>query len=212
MKRLNAFRQILSGSTIQPDYLIVGIGNPGSEYRLTRHNVGFRVCDELAGVGVGKWVKTKYRANLWLGHIEGQPGALLKPRSFVNKSGQAVLAAAEGFSLGAEEIIVVHDDMDLGFGRLRLRSDGGTGGHNGLRSIIQALNTDQFSRVKIGLGRPPEAVDPATYVLSEFSSSEQPVVRTVIHEAATAVRTILANDMLTAMSAFNVIDVADRPS
>ena len=212
MKRWNAVRQLLPGSNIQPSYLVVGLGNPGSEYQLTRHNVGFRVCDELAQPGSGKWMKTKYRANLWLGTIEGQPVALLKPRSFVNKSGHSVLAAAQGLSLDPAEIIVVYDDMDLGFGRLRLRSDGGAGGHNGVRSIIQALSTDKFQRVKIGLGRPPDNVDPAAYVLAEFSSNEQPIVQTAIHEAAAAVRIILAKDMHTAMGAFNVIDVAGRPS
>ena len=212
MRGWNRVRQLLPRPDINPSYLIVGLGNPGSEHQLTRHNVGFRVCDELARTGTGKWIKTKYRANLWLGNIERQPVALLKPRSFVNKSGHSVLAAAQGFSLDPAEIIVVHDDMDLSFGRLRLRSDGGAGGHNGVRSIIQTLNDDRFQRVKIGLGRPPDNVDPATYVLGEFSSTEQPIVKTAIHEAAAAVRTILAKDMHTAMGAFNVIDVADRPS
>jgi len=212
MKRWNAVRQLLPGSNIRRSYLVVGLGNPGPEYQLTRHNVGFRVCDELARTGAGKWMKTKYRANLWLGDIEEQPVALLKPRSYVNKSGHSVLAAAQGLSLEPAEIIVVHDDMDLGFGRLRLRSDGGAGGHNGVRSIIQALNTGKFQRVKIGLGRPPDNVDPATYVLGEFSSNEQPIVQTAIHEAAAAVQTILAKGMHTAMGAFNVIDVADRSS
>ena len=212
MKRWNAVRQLLPGSNIRRSYLVVGLGNPGPEYQLTRHNVGFRVCDELARTGAGKWMKTKYRANLWLGDIEEQPVALLKPRSYVNKSGHSVLAAAQGLSLEPAEIIVVHDDMDLGFGRLRLRSDGGAGGHNGVRSIIQSLNTGKFQRVKIGLGRPPDNVDPATYVLGEFSSNEQPIVQTAIHEAAAAVQTILAKGMHTAMGAFNVIDVADRSS
>ena len=212
MKRWDSVRQLLPGANIQRSYLIVGLGNPGTEYQLTRHNIGFRVCNELARTGAGRWMKTKYRANLWLGNIEGQPVALLKPRSFVNKSGNSVLAAAKDLFLEPAEIIVVHDDMDLSFGRLRLRSDGGAGGHNGVRSIIQALNTDKFQRVKIGLGRPPDNVDPATYVLDEFSSIEQPIVQTAIHEAAAAVRTIVAKDMHTAMSAFNVIDVADRSS
>ena len=212
MKRWNAVRQLLPRSNNRRSYLVVGLGNPGPEHQLTRHNVGFRVCDELARTGAGKWMKTKYRANLWLGDIEEQPVALLKPRSYVNKSGHSVLAAAQGLSLEPAEIIVVHDDMDLGFGRLRLRSDGGAGGHNGVRSIIQALNTGKFQRVKIGLGRPPDNVDPATYVLGEFSSNEQPIVQTAIYEAAAAVQTILAKGMHTAMGAFNVIDVADRSS
>lgn len=212
MKRWNAVRQLLARSNIQRSYLVVGLGNPGTEYHLTRHNVGFRVCDELARTGSGNWMKTKYRANVWLGNIEEQPVALLKPRTFVNKSGHSVLAASQELSIEPAGIIVVHDDMDLGFGRLRLRSDGGAGGHNGVKSIIQALNTDKFQRVKIGLGRPPDNIDPATYVLGEFSSNEQPIVQTSIHEAAAAVRTILAKGMHTAMGAFNVIDVADRSS
>lgn len=212
MKRWNSVRRLLKGSQLQPTCLVVGLGNPGPDYHLTRHNLGFRVCEELVGDSLTKWTKTSYRANLWFGDIEGRPTALLRPRTFVNKSGPVVASAIQEFSLDPSKIILVHDDIDMSFGRIRLRSEGSAGGHNGVKSIIQALRTDAIARVKIGVGRPPEGVDPSTYVLDEFEADEQVLVEKAIQQAAAAVRTVLTKDIQIAMRTFNVNDVADRPS
>ena len=212
MKRWNPVRRLLQGTKMRPTCLVVGLGNPGQEYYLTRHNIGFRVCEQLVRNGPTKWTRTSYRANLWLGDIEGQPTAVLKPRTFVNESGPAVAAAVQAFSLNHSKVIVVHDDIDLCFGLIRLRSEGSAGGHNGVKSIIESLQTDVIARGKVGVGRPPTGMDPATYVLDEFEADQQSVVERAIHQAVAAVQLAVAKDIHSAMRTFNVNDVANRPS
>lgn len=201
-----------SGPLFRPARLIVGLGNPGSTYADTRHNLGFTVCERLAAAGAGRWRPARYRAEVWTGQLDGLAVALLKPQTFVNESGPAVDAALRTFGLDSAGLIVVHDDLDLGFARIRVRPGGGSGGHNGMCSIIRALETDAVIRVKIGLGRPPAGVDPADYVLSRFAPSERHDANAAVDRAVDAVRLLLTRDVDSTMQQFNQPDGAHRPA
>ena len=201
-----------SGPSFRPVRLIVGLGNPGPAYAGTRHNLGFVVCDRLASQGTGRWRTARYRAEVWTGQLDGLAVALLKPQTFVNESGPAVQAALRTFGLDPSGLIVVHDDLDLAFPRIRVRPGGGSGGHNGMRSIIRTLGTDEVARVKIGLGRPPEGVDPADYVLGRFLPAEQSEANAAVERAADAVQTLLTADVDSTMQQFNKTDGAQRPA
>ena len=201
-----------SGPSFRPGHLIVGLGNPGAAYAGTRHNLGFAVCDRLAMQGQSRWRPTRFRAEVWTGQIDGLAVALLKPQTFVNESGSAVQSALRTFGLTPADLIVVHDDLDLALARVRVRPSGGSGGHNGMRSIIRTLGTDAVARVKIGLGRPPVGVDPADYVLGRFASSELPSADAAVGRAADAVRTLLTTDVNSTMQQFNKSDGAHRPA
>ena len=199
-----------TGPSFTPRRLIVGLGNPGNAYAGTRHNIGFLVCDRLAEQGAGRWRPARFRAEVWKGHLDGPAVALLKPQTFVNESGPAVQAALQSFGLQASELIVVHDDLDLAFARIRVRSAGGSGGHNGMRSIIRTLGTDAVARVKIGLGRPPAGMDPADYVLGRFDPADRASVSAAVDRAADAVRMLLTTDANSTMQQFNQPDGAPR--
>lgn len=201
-----------SSQSFRPCRLIVGLGNPGPAYAGTRHNLGFLVCDRLAPLGTGRWRAARYRAEIWTGQIDGLAVALLKPQTFVNESGPAVRAALQAFGLDPSYLIVVHDDLDLAFARIRVRPEGGSGGHNGMRSIIRTLRTDQVPRVKIGLGRPPAGVDPADHVLGRFTPAERQDAHAAVERATDAVRTLLSGDMNSTMQQFNQPDGAHRPA
>lgn len=201
-----------SGPSFRPTRLIVGLGNPGDAYAETRHNLGFWVCDRLAANGTGRWRPARFRAEVWTGQLDGLAVALLKPQTFVNESGPAVQAALRAFGLEPPGLIVVHDDLDLAFARIRVRPGGGSGGHNGMRSIIRSLGTDDVVRVKIGLGRPPEGVNPADYVLCRFTPAERQVANAAMDRAVDAVRTLLTTDMDSTMQQFNQPDGAQRPA
>ena len=195
---------------LRPELLVVGLGNPGARYAGTRHNVGFRVCDRLTGdVGNG-WRPARYGAEEWVGRLERVPLALIKPRAFVNRAGEPVRAALERHAVGPERLVVVHDDIDLAFARVRVRRGGSSGGHRGIRSIMGVLQTDAFVRVKIGVGRPPEGVDPASYVLQPFDEAERPLVEATLDRASDAVRALLVRDLETVMQEFNRRDEAER--
>ena len=201
-----------SGPSFRPARLIVGLGNPGAAYVGTRHNLGFLVCDRLAEPGPVRWRAARYRAEIWTGQIDALPVCLLKPQTFVNESGSAVQAALRTFGLDPSRLILVHDDLDLAFARIRIRPAGGSGGHNGMRSVIRTLGTDQFVRVKIGLGRPPAVVDPADYVLSRFAPAERDDANRAVERAAAAIRALLTTDLDSAMQQFNQPDGAQRPA
>jgi PTH1 family peptidyl-tRNA hydrolase len=197
-----------SGPSFRPTSLIVGLGNPGRAYEGTRHNLGFVVCERLAATGTGHWRPARYRAEVWTGQLDGLAIALLKPQTFVNESGPAVQAALKTFGVDPSSLIVVHDDLDLAFARIRVRPGGGSGGHNGMRSIIRSLGTDAVIRVKIGLGRPPAGVDPADYVLAPFDSTERRDANVATDRAVDAVRALLTGNLDSAMQKFNATDGA----
>lgn len=172
--------------------LVVGLGNPGSEYERTRHNIGFLVADVLAQRVGGRFaVHKKSGADLLQARLDGRQVLIAKPRSFMNLSGRSVAALAKFFSVPPTEVIVVHDELDLPFGQVRLKRGGGEGGHNGLRSVSSALTTKDYLRARIGIGRPPGRQDPADYVLKPFSSVERKELPVIVEQAADAVELLL---------------------
>lgn len=183
---------------------IIGLGNPGPRYALNRHNVGFMFLDKYAQkLGC----RSNPVRNLSYELTECDNVCLVKPLTFMNLSGLAVKALMENPGVSVDDIIVVYDDVDLKLGRIRIRERGSAGGHNGVKSIIEALGTDEFVRVRIGIGPKPEGVNLVRFVLSDFSSQELPVLDKVLDIAVEAVQTILHEGVQKAMSLYNSIEV-----
>jgi peptidyl-tRNA hydrolase, PTH1 family len=182
-----------------PIRLIAGLGNPGPEYAATRHNIGFMVADQLAAQFGSTWERsTKWDA------LSAKCGEvfLAKPISFINRSGYPLLAIAQFYKIEPREILVMLDDMALPLGRLRLRASGGSGGHNGLDSIIMQFGTEEIPRLRIGIGEAPHAGS-VDYVLSRFFEEEKPIVRSAIDRAVQAVKCAIDNGLISAMNTFN---------
>lgn len=178
-----------------PVQIVVGLRNPGADYDLTRHNVGYEVVDAfLARSGESlRRGPSRIRAQVaTLGAGDGRT-VVLVPTTYMNESGRSVRAALDYFKLSAQDMLVVHDDIDLPFGRLRLQVGGGSGGHNGIRSLESAVGTRDFSRLKLGVGRPPGSKDPADYVLERFSKAERSEVDLQVQDAADVVDRWLSN-------------------
>ncbi|MFL0176187.1 aminoacyl-tRNA hydrolase [Mycobacterium sp. SMC-18] len=172
--------------------LVVGLGNPGPRYETTRHNVGFLVADILAErIGSGFKVHKKSGAEVTTGRLGGRSVVLAKPRTYMNESGRHVGPLAKFYSVAPADVVVLHDELDIDFGRIRLKFGGGEGGHNGLRSVASALGTKDFQRVRIGVGRPPGRQDPAAFVLENFNSRERPELGTILEQAADATELLL---------------------
>jgi PTH1 family peptidyl-tRNA hydrolase len=184
------------------DLLVAGLGNPGREYAGNRHNVGFMVVDELARRHGGAF-RSKFSAELAELRLEGARVALLKPQTFMNESGRSVGAAVRFFKVPAEELLIVHDEVDLEPGRLQARLGGGLAGHNGLRSVAQHLGTPEFLRLRVGVGRPGrgDPRDLADYVLSDFEPSDD--AEAIVARAADAVETIAREGLEQAQREFN---------
>lgn len=172
--------------------LVVGLGNPGPRYETTRHNVGFLVADILAErMGSGFKVHKKSGAEVTTGRLGGRSVVLAKPRTYMNESGRHVGPLAKFYSVAPADVVVLHDELDIDFGRIRLKFGGGEGGHNGLKSVASALGTKDFQRVRIGVGRPPGRQDPAAFVLENFNSRERPELGTILEQAADATELLL---------------------
>ncbi|WP_027501093.1 MULTISPECIES: aminoacyl-tRNA hydrolase [Rhodococcus] len=172
--------------------LVVGLGNPGPQYERTRHNIGFMVVDALAARERARFTAHKKSGSDAVTlRIAGRQVIVAKPRSYMNLSGKPVAALARFFSVEPANLVVVHDELDLDFGTLRLKLGGGEGGHNGLRSISSAIGTKDYLRARVGIGRPPGRMDPADYVLKPFSSVERKELDLVCEEAADAVELLL---------------------
>ncbi len=167
------------------------------------------MADRIAKAA-GGWTPATYRAEEWLGELGGRTLAVIKPQTFVNASGDAVVASLRRFDVGPDQLVVVHDDIDLEFGHLRIRSDGSSGGHLGVRSVSEAVGTDAYIRIRIGVGRPPAGVDPAVYVLDSFPDHERQRVDATIARATEAVRALLHDDIDSVMQEFNRRDTPDR--
>lgn len=181
--------------------LVAGLGNPGVEYNRTRHNIGFDVVDFLASEWGLVWQHSKSWHALW---AKGERAILVKPASYMNRSGEALLAVANFYKIEPAEILVVLDDLALELGRLRLRTEGGAGGHNGLESIILSLGTEAIPRLRLGIGAAPS--DGASdYVLGRFFKEERPVIEKAIARAADAVKCAIDKGVLSAMNLFNKI-------
>ena len=185
-------------------YIIAGLGNPGGKYDNTRHNAGFRVMDILAD-RMGILVEEKkHKALCGRGVLEGQKVILLKPQTFMNLSGESLRAAMDYYKLTPEEVIVIYDDVSLDPGQLRIRLKGSAGGHNGIKSIIAHLGTQEFPRIKVGVGAKPPRMDLADYVLGHFSKEEQETMEEAGREAAAAVVMMLTDGPERAMNHFNM--------
>lgn len=184
--------------------LVVGLGNPGPAHVGNRHNIGFLVADELADrAGGGRFRSHKAGADVLEGRLAGKRAVLAKPKSFMNLSGGPVAGLARFFKITPDSIVVVHDELDIPFDAVRLKLGGGDNGHNGLRSITKSLGTKDYYRVRVGIGRPPGRMDPADFVLRDFSGAERKEIAFVIDKAADATEALLANGLEAAQNAFH---------
>jgi PTH1 family peptidyl-tRNA hydrolase len=184
--------------------LVVGLGNPGPEYQDNRHNLGFKVVDELLARARGNTPRAKFGAELCEVTIAGERVLLCKPMEYMNVSGQVVARVAGFWKVPVGEVIVVHDELDLPFARLKLGAGGGHGGHNGVRSLLADLGDASFARVRVGVGRPTPGHDAANYLLSNFSRAEAKELPELVGLAADAVEAILKSGLTAAMNKFNV--------
>lgn len=184
-------------------YLIVGLGNPGREYKNNRHNIGFHVVDRLAARHGLEFTRAQSSALIASGSVAGRSVILAKPQNYMNRSGGPVSSLLTFYRLPVEQMLVAYDDLDLPPGTLRLRPEGGAGGHNGMKDIIQHVGAQNFARLRIGIGRPPGKMDPAAYVLQDFSRHEQEALRDLADRAAEAIETWLADGITLAMSRHN---------
>ena len=189
----------------QERWLIVGLGNPGRRYADNRHNVGFQCLDRLARAYCDRLVfdKQQHRGRLAVGRIEGRPVLLLKPQTFMNESGRSVTPAARFYKVPPQRLLVIYDDLDLPQGTVRLRANGGSGGHKGMRSIIAELGDQDFPRVRVGIGRPPGRMDPAAYVLQDFGEEELALMAEVYDWVVRAIECWLSEGIEIAMTHFN---------
>lgn len=183
--------------------LIVGLGNPGREYAGNRHNVGFDCVDLLAekhGIALSK---SQHKARLGTGQVAGRRAILAEPQTYVNSSGEAVGAVARYYKVAPGDVLVIYDDLDLPQGTIRLRPGGSSGGHNGIKSIIEQLGTQAFPRVRIGIGRPPGRMEPKDYVLQDFSAAEREGMAEVYDRVVDAVETFIREGIREAMNRYN---------
>ena len=184
-------------------YLIVGLGNPTREYDKTRHNVGFDTLDVLADMLNTSVEEKKFKGLYGRGIIGGEKAILLKPQTFMNLSGESIRAAADYYKIEPEEMIVIYDDISLDPGQLRIRLKGSAGGHNGIKNIIANLGTQDFPRIKVGIGAKPPRMDLADYVLSRFGAGEQKLMEEAFGEAAEAAVMMMTDGAERAMNHFN---------
>ena len=185
-------------------YLIAGLGNPGREYDMTRHNIGFEVIDYIADKYKIKVKKLKFKSLYQKAELAGEEVILMKPQTYMNLSGESVRDASAFYKIPPEKIIVISDDINLEKGRIRVRKSGSAGGHNGLKSIIYQLSSDNFMRVRIGVGD-KEGGELADYVLSRFTKEEIPLLEKAIVNAASAIEEIIKNGAESAMNLYNGI-------
>ncbi|MCH7990326.1 MAG: aminoacyl-tRNA hydrolase [Planctomycetes bacterium] len=183
--------------------IVVGLGNPGSQYEKTRHNVGFLVLAELAKRFFGETTRRKFDAEFVELFIAGEKTLLVAPMTFMNDSGRPVSQYVSFYNLPAEDLLVVCDDMNLETGRLRLRAGGSAGGQNGLKDIIRRLGTEEFPRLRIGIGRPPGRMSGSDYVLGRFTKDQTEIVQDAVPNAADGVESWIANGIESAMNSVN---------
>ena len=187
--------------------LVVGLGNPGNNYEDSRHNAGFRVADKIAQDFNLSFNKTKFDTIFGRGFIEDVDVLLAKPMAFMNRSGPSLQKLAHYFRIPGEDMLVIHDDIDLAFGRLKIKEKGGHGGHNGIRSIMDAFGGGDFARLRIGVGRSEAGESVTNHVLGRFSDDKAEMVARVIAVARDAVVTVLCEGMKAGMNAFNRKDL-----
>ncbi len=183
--------------------VVVGLGNPGPQYAGNRHNVGFLVADLLAERIGGRFKSHRSGCDVVEGRLAGRRVVLAKPRSFMNLVGGPVVGTVRFFKAGVSDLVVLHDELDLPFGTVRLKLGGGEGGHNGLRSISKSLSSKDYLRVRFGIGRPPGRMDPADFVLRDFAAAERREVPVLVDHAADAVEALLTHGLEPAQNQFH---------
>ncbi|MDR3578286.1 MAG: aminoacyl-tRNA hydrolase [Anaerolineaceae bacterium] len=184
-------------------YLLVGLGNPGREYRANRHNLGFMTVDQLSQSLSVRLSRVQSKALIGIGALEQHKVVLAKPQTFMNLSGQAVSALLRFYKIPLERLLVIHDELDLPLGTLRLRPGGGSAGNRGLASIIELLGTQEFPRLRIGIGHPPGQMSGADYVLQNFPPAEQEMLDLVLKRAVEAAQVFVKSGLETAMNQYN---------
>ena len=192
-------------------WLVAGLGNPGPGYAGNRHNAGFLVADLLAARMGIRFRAGKYQAAVADGRLAGRPVTLAKPMTFMNASGGPVAGLAGYYRLPLSQLVVIHDELDLPFGAIRLTLGGGDNGHNGLRSLTTSLGSRDYYRVRFGIGRPPGRMDPAVFVLRDFSAAERKELPLLVDRAADAVAALLADGLAAAQNAFHGAGAAAEP-
>ena len=184
-------------------YLIVGLGNPENEYAHTRHNMGFDTINQIAKNNNIQITKNKFKGLCESTIIQNQKVILLKPQTYMNLSGESVKEAAEFYNLKPEEIIVIYDDIDIEKGHIKIRKKGGAGSHNGMKSVVEELQSTDFARIRVGIGQPEFKSDMINYVIGKVSQEEQEILQQGVEKAAKAVEEILKNGIDIAMNKFN---------
>lgn len=183
--------------------LIVGLGNPGQKYAETRHNIGFMVAERLASRAGIALKRNGYQGLYGTGRLAGTEATILLPQTYMNRSGASVAPASQSLGVAPGDLIVIHDEIDLPFGCLRIKQGGGHGGHNGLRSIVAATGVADYTRLRMGVGRPPEGGDVSGYVLSRFNALERNLLPEYIDVATDALASVLTEGVPAAMNAYN---------
>ncbi len=184
-------------------FVLAGLGNPGKEYERTRHNAGFEAIDYLSALYRIPLTKDKFRSLMGEGMIQGEKVLLVKPQTYMNNSGEAIRAIFDFYKLDAKKLIVIFDDIDLDSGAIRIRIRGSAGTHNGMRSILYHMGTEEFPRIRIGIGKPDPRFDLADYVLGRLDQNEQKAMNEAIEKVADAVGLIMVSGIETAMGRFN---------
>ncbi len=184
-------------------YLLVGLGNPGREYRANRHNLGFMTIDQLSSTLDTRLSRVQSKALVGIGALDENKVVLAKPQTYMNLSGQAVSSLLRFYKIPLERLLVIHDELDLPLGTLRLRPGGGSAGNRGLASIIQQLATQEFPRLRIGIGHPPGQMSGADYVLQNFPATEQELLEMVLKRAVEATQVFVRSGLETAMNQYN---------
>ena len=202
---MSIFDRLRAGNhTGAPEYLIVGLGNPGNQYQNTRHNAGFLALDHIAEVNHIEVSRLKFKSLTGDGMIGGKRCLLMKPQTFMNNSGEAVSEAIHFYKIPIEHVLVIYDDISLDPGKMRIRRKGTHGGHNGIRDIIELTGSEEFPRIKIGVGKKPHPdYDLAAWVLSSFTQGEQKALKTVFEQTADAAKLIVEGQIEMAMNRYN---------
>jgi PTH1 family peptidyl-tRNA hydrolase len=187
-------------------YLLVGLGNPGRAYRKNRHNIGFMVVDKLAEVNGIKLSRRQKKALTGTGRISGQSVILAQPQTYMNRSGESIIGLVNFYKLSLKNVLIIYDEIDLPLGLLRMREKGGSGGHNGVKSVIEHMGKD-FPRLRLGVGRPPGRQEPSSYLLQDFRGDQMLVVEDLIDLAVETIEVYLSEGIEIAMTQFNGVSV-----
>ena len=200
---LRSYFQKRAPGEITAAFLIVGLGNPGKQYRENRHNIGFLLIDRLAKQLNTQFTRLQSKALVSKTHYQDNQIILAKPQTFMNLSGQAVTSLVNFYKIPHDQLMVAYDDVDLPFGALRIRPSGGSAGHNGMNSIIEKLGTQEFPRLRMGIGRPPGRMDAAAYVLQDFNKEEAVELQFLVNRSVEAVLLFISDGLQAAMNKYN---------